>query len=57
MAGVRGIANSLQDCQAFGWKEKGHKIDCKILRDVELQKLLGMDWSCFNGFKSFAMPK
>ncbi|KAE9994730.1 hypothetical protein Vi05172_g8266 [Venturia inaequalis] len=31
-------------CQEVGWKEKGHRGDCKPLQDEELRKLLGGKW-------------
>jgi hypothetical protein len=34
-----------KDCQKTGWKEKGHKADCKILKDADLRGLLGSDWT------------
>ncbi|PHH78649.1 hypothetical protein CDD80_6541 [Ophiocordyceps camponoti-rufipedis] len=42
------------DCQAVGWHEKGHKEDCKILRDSDFQGLLDLDWSRFDMFLEFA---
>ncbi len=29
-----------QECQTRAWNEKGHKADCKLLKDPDLQGLL-----------------
>ncbi|KAK6591858.1 set domain-containing protein 5 [Botrytis cinerea] len=34
-------------CQSTGWNEKGHKADCKILKDADLNGLFSLDWDDF----------
>ncbi|KAK5989088.1 hypothetical protein PT974_10586 [Cladobotryum mycophilum] len=34
-------------CQLTGWKDKGHKSECKILRDWDIQGMLRLDWDTF----------
>lgn len=37
--------NRIQDCQAKGWNEKGHKSSCKVLRGPNFLSLLKLDFS------------
>jgi F420-0:gamma-glutamyl ligase-like protein len=31
---IRGAKSRMQECQTRGWSEKGHKVECKILKVV-----------------------
>lgn len=49
-------ADREQICQQVGWNQKGHKEDCKILKDKDIQGMLAMDWDRFDGhFWSFPL--
>ncbi|EFX03103.1 hypothetical protein CMQ_3032 [Grosmannia clavigera kw1407] len=39
-----------RDCQTVGWTENGHKKDCRIIVDKDVQGLLKTDWSHFDDF-------
>lgn len=53
--GIQNVVLTLsrQDCQEAGWKEKGHKADCKLLKDPDLQKMLQLDWNTYKEPMSF----
>ncbi|KAF7955659.1 hypothetical protein EAE96_004585 [Botrytis aclada] len=42
-------------CQTNGWN-KGHKNDCKILKNTELRGMFLMKWDEFNGIVKFPLP-
>jgi hypothetical protein len=44
-----------QECQLRGWKENGHKEDCKILRDGNLKGLFSIKWDEFHNHISFPL--
>ncbi|KAH8754747.1 hypothetical protein F5883DRAFT_397548, partial [Diaporthe sp. PMI_573] len=44
-----------RSCQATGWNDKGHKRDCKLIRDDDLQAMFLMDWGHFDGFVKFPL--
>ncbi|KAF4511545.1 hypothetical protein G6O67_003329 [Ophiocordyceps sinensis] len=44
-----------RDCQAVAWNEKGHKADCKVLRDADFQGLLRLDWEVFDDYHRFSV--
>ncbi|KAL7625887.1 hypothetical protein AAE478_005111 [Parahypoxylon ruwenzoriense] len=46
---------TFKDCQTTGWREKGHKDDCKVLQDRDLQAMFRMRWDHFDEFKSFPL--
>ncbi|KAF5977369.1 SET domain-containing protein [Fusarium bulbicola] len=43
------------NCQLYGWKEKGHKEDCKILRDGNFKGLFSIKWDEFHNHISFPL--
>lgn len=43
----------LQACQQTGWKERGHKEDCKVLK--ECKGFFERDWTRFDGFFKFPL--
>jgi len=49
----RVLTVALQDCQEVGWNEKGHKQDCKELKDMK--GLFQRDWSRFDGLWHFPL--
>jgi sulfatase maturation enzyme AslB (radical SAM superfamily) len=44
-------------CQKVGWVEKGHKADCKALRDSDLKGLLSLSWDDFQGLIRFPLAR
>ncbi|OBT86392.1 hypothetical protein VE02_05288 [Pseudogymnoascus sp. 03VT05] len=42
-------------CQRTGWNDKGHKADCKLLRDTDLKGLFSLDWDNFEGHVQFPL--
>ncbi|KAH8714618.1 hypothetical protein BGZ61DRAFT_505397 [Ilyonectria robusta] len=44
-----------RSCQTAGWHEKGHKADCKLLRDADLKGLLHLTWEKFEGHVAFPL--
>ncbi|KAJ6259358.1 hypothetical protein Dda_6258 [Drechslerella dactyloides] len=46
-----------RDCQVAGWNQKGHKADCKLLKDPDLRKLFLMNWDVFENHHSFEESK
>lgn len=42
-----------KSCQATGWDDRGHKRDCKLIRDDDLQAMFLMDWGHFEDFVKF----
>ncbi|KAJ8123774.1 hypothetical protein ONZ43_g350 [Nemania bipapillata] len=42
-------------CQLAGWNEKGHKADCKLLKDPDLRGLFGFNWDEFDNFARFPL--
>ncbi|MCJ1245426.1 hypothetical protein MMC30_002630 [Trapelia coarctata] len=45
--------NGTQDCQEKGWKEMGHKKDCKVLKDIK--GFFTMKWDTFEEFTEFPL--
>ncbi|KAI9771517.1 MAG: hypothetical protein M1840_002137 [Geoglossum simile] len=43
-----------KSCQITGWKENGHKADCKLLKDPDLQRLFLTKWDAFEDPIDFA---
>lgn len=43
----------LQVCQAIGWNGKGHKEDCKVLKNCK--GFFERAWSSFDGFLGFPL--
>ncbi len=39
----------------MGWNDKGHKRDCKLIRDDDLRAMFAMDWAHFDGFVKFPL--
>ncbi|KAK6336449.1 hypothetical protein TWF696_002002 [Orbilia brochopaga] len=46
-----------KDCQVAGWSQKGHKADCKLLKDPDLRGMFLMNWDVFESHHSFAESK
>ncbi|KAH7205909.1 hypothetical protein DER44DRAFT_317826 [Fusarium oxysporum] len=44
-----------QNCQLRGWNEKGHKADCKMLRDGNFKGLFSIKWGEFHNHISFPL--
>ncbi|KAG4252943.1 hypothetical protein FPRO03_08392 [Fusarium proliferatum] len=44
-----------QKCQLRGWKENGHKEDCKILREGNFKGLFSIKWDEFHNHLSFPL--
>lgn len=42
-------------CQEAGWKEKGHKENCKLLRDPDLRGLFLLKWDKFDNHVQFPL--
>ncbi|KAI0183607.1 hypothetical protein EV127DRAFT_457403 [Xylaria flabelliformis] len=42
-------------CQIAGWNEKGHKADCKLLKDPDLRGLFVFNWDAFDDFIRFPL--
>ncbi|KAH8589593.1 hypothetical protein B0O99DRAFT_581321 [Bisporella sp. PMI_857] len=42
-------------CQSTGWNEEGHKADCKLLRDADLNRLFFLDWNNFKDHVGFPL--
>ncbi|KAI0858172.1 hypothetical protein F4860DRAFT_486977 [Xylaria cubensis] len=42
-------------CQVAGWNEKGHKADCKLLKDPELRGLFIFNWDEFDNLVRFPL--
>ncbi|CZR64408.1 uncharacterized protein PAC_14306 [Phialocephala subalpina] len=40
-------------CQVAGWNEKGHKVDCKLLKDPDLRGLFALKWDEFDNYIRF----
>jgi len=49
------IANKPQKCQTTGWLHKGHKADCKVLKDNDVRGIFNLDWERFDGFVQFPL--
>ncbi|RDA95113.1 hypothetical protein CP533_2140 [Ophiocordyceps camponoti-saundersi (nom. inval.)] len=43
-----------KECQVAAWTDKGHKEDCKLLRDPELRDLLLLDYESFGDYHQFS---
>jgi hypothetical protein len=52
----RTCADRQQVCQRVGWNQKGHKADCKILRDRDIQAMFALDWDSYKVSLDFQMP-
>ncbi|KAJ9130675.1 hypothetical protein NKR23_g12079 [Pleurostoma richardsiae] len=44
-----------KSCQITGWHDRGHKRDCKVIRDNDLQAMFLLDWDHFEGFVKFPL--
>ncbi|KAJ0127251.1 hypothetical protein HZ326_29643 [Fusarium oxysporum f. sp. albedinis] len=44
-----------KDCQTRGWKENGHKSDCRLLQDPDLQGLFLLKFDAFEEYLSFPL--
>ena len=44
-------------CQEVGWKEKGHKKDCRILKDPDLREIFAFQWDDFEAYTRIPLPK
>ncbi|KAH8742310.1 hypothetical protein F5883DRAFT_376799, partial [Diaporthe sp. PMI_573] len=44
-----------KSCQAAGWKDRGHKRDCKLIRDGDVHAMLLLEWGHFDGFLKFPL--
>ncbi|KAH8908313.1 SET domain-containing protein [Coniochaeta sp. PMI_546] len=42
-------------CQEVGWKDKGHKDSCRLLRDQDLRGLFALKWDEFEDYVSFPL--
>jgi hypothetical protein len=42
-------------CQSIGWNEKGHKADCKLLKDADLKGLFSLNWDEFEDHVGFPL--
>ncbi|KAK0517249.1 hypothetical protein JMJ35_000404 [Cladonia borealis] len=42
-------------CQEAGWNEKGHKTNCKLLKDPDLQGLFVLKWNEFDNYIRFPL--
>ncbi|KAH0559823.1 hypothetical protein GP486_003658 [Trichoglossum hirsutum] len=45
-----------KSCQAVGWNDRGHKRDCKIVRDKDLQAMFLLEWDHFESPTKFPLP-
>ncbi|TPX08058.1 uncharacterized protein E0L32_010258 [Thyridium curvatum] len=45
-----------RDCQMTGWNEKGHKRDCKIIRDNDLRSFFLFNWTSSQAKPRFPLP-
>ncbi|KAH7042190.1 hypothetical protein B0J12DRAFT_673969 [Macrophomina phaseolina] len=43
-------------CQEIGWKDKGHKDGCRLLKNETLKQILLFDWKHFKDFVRFPLP-
>lgn len=46
-------SNIDQECQTRAWNEKGHKGDCRLLKDPDLQGLLCLPQDGFRQYHEF----
>lgn len=44
-------------CQEVGWKEKGHRDDCRILKAPDLREIFAFPWDEFGAYASFPLPR
>ncbi|KAH9989419.1 hypothetical protein F4779DRAFT_610430 [Xylariaceae sp. FL0662B] len=44
-----------KNCQYTAWREKGHRTDCKVLRDPDLQAMFRLRWDAFCNYFLFTM--
>ncbi|KAM4057247.1 MYND finger domain-containing protein [Hirsutella rhossiliensis] len=44
-----------KDCQTVAWNDKGHKADCKVLRDADFGGLLRLQWNVFGDYRRFPL--
>ncbi|KAK4217463.1 hypothetical protein QBC37DRAFT_479665 [Rhypophila decipiens] len=44
-------------CQQRGWDERGHKEDCKLLRDRDLKEMFKLRWDEFDDFVEFPLAE
>ncbi|KAH8812463.1 hypothetical protein F5884DRAFT_310434 [Xylogone sp. PMI_703] len=42
-------------CQTVGWNGKGHKLDCKLLKNSDLKGLFSLNWDKFEGYVQFPL--
>ncbi|KAK4445682.1 hypothetical protein QBC34DRAFT_412917 [Podospora aff. communis PSN243] len=46
-----------KDCQTRGWVGKGHKGDCKMIRDCGLRAMFMLDWNRYDDDVMFPLPE
>ncbi|KAF3910298.1 hypothetical protein ABW21_db0206599 [Orbilia brochopaga] len=46
-----------KDCQVAGWSQKGHKADCKLLKDPDLRGMFLLNWDVFEDHHRFEESK
>ncbi|KAK4206033.1 hypothetical protein QBC37DRAFT_261454, partial [Rhypophila decipiens] len=44
-----------KNCQTAAWNGKGHKNDCKIIKNCGLRAMFSLDWSHFDGYLGFPL--
>ncbi|KAK4207167.1 hypothetical protein QBC37DRAFT_239295, partial [Rhypophila decipiens] len=44
-----------KNCQTAAWNGKGHKKDCKIIKNCGLRAMFSLDWSHFDGYLGFPL--
>ncbi|KAM0322586.1 hypothetical protein ACHAQA_009434 [Verticillium albo-atrum] len=42
-------------CQLIGWNDKGHKADCKLLKDSDMHGLFRTNWAAYDGPRCFPL--
>jgi hypothetical protein len=53
---IQAGTNTLQSCQEKGWTQRGHKTECKILRDQDFCLLSKIDCLVFEDYIVFEGP-
>lgn len=46
---------AIKACQEAGWNEKGHKANCKLLKDSDLRGLFLLKWDEFENHVPFPL--
>ncbi|KAK0617771.1 hypothetical protein B0T17DRAFT_496265 [Bombardia bombarda] len=44
-----------KNCQTTGWHQKGHKVDCKQLKDDDLRAMFLLNWDSLDDFVTFPL--